>query len=318
MAVFTPLSRDEVESLLEHYRLGELLDIRGIATGIENSNFFVDTTGGNFVLTVFERLKAAELPFYLGLMQHLARRRLPVPEPFETVDGSLYSELHGKPVAIVARLAGRAVERPTPAHCAALGTLLARMHIEARDYPVFQPNLRGLGWWKDAAAELEPHLPDAVFLELLEEVIYQDGVARSPDYERLPAGPIHADLFRDNVLFDGDAIGGVIDFYFAGCGPWLFDLAVTVNDWCVDLETGAFDRTKALALLRAYHSVRALQEREQVLWRAMLRAAALRFWISRLYDRHLPRPAAVLHPHNPDRFGRMLKLRQQEHELPWP
>jgi homoserine kinase type II len=317
MAVFTDLTRDEVLALLDQYRLGSLLEFRGIASGIENSNFFLTTDAGQYVLTVFERLEAAQLPFYLGLMQHLARRGLPVPEPFESNGGTLVVQVRGKPAAIVARLPGAAVETPLPRQCAQVGEFLARMHLEAASYPVYQPNLRGVGWWKDAAAALEPHLPDTEFHELIEEVIYQDAVARSAAFEGLPAGPIHADLFRDNVLFQGDAIGGVIDFYFAGCGPWLFDLAVTLNDWCVDLVTGAIDPDKAGGLLRAYHGVRPLQERERELWRAMLRAAALRFWISRLYDLHLPRPAAVLKPHDPARFARMLRLRAHEPDLPW-
>ena len=317
MAVFTDLTRAEAVALLDQYRLGDLIEIRGIASGIENSNFFLTTERGDFVLTVFERLPAAKLPFYLGLMRHLARRGLPVPEPHETLAGELYTQVRRKPVAIVARLPGRAVEQPTRAQCAQVGEIAARMHLAAADFPVFQPNLRGVGWWKDASAALEPHLPDEQFHELLEEVIYQDGVARSAAYENLPAGPIHADLFRDNVLFDGARIGGVIDFYFAGCGAWLYDLAVTVNDWCVDLDSGAFDPQRAAALLGAYHAVRPLGEDEHLLWRAMLRAAALRFWISRLYDLHLPRPAALLQPHDPARFERLLRLRVRQAELPW-
>jgi homoserine kinase type II len=191
------------------------------------------------------------------------------------------------------------------------------MHLAASDYTVFQPNLRGLGWWKNTATALEPHLSDHLFQRLLEEVIFQDGVARQSAYERLPAGPIHADLFRDNVLFEAGSIGGVIDFYFAGCGPWLFDLAVTVNDWCVDLVTGEFDTPRAVALLQGYHAVRPLLPEEHGLWRAMLRAAALRFWISRLHDLHMPRPASMLQPHDPARFERLLQLRVTASELPW-
>jgi len=317
MAVFTELTHAETQALLGHYRLGALESLQGIASGIENSNFFLTTGEGRYVLTVFERLTAAQLPFYLGLMQHLARRGLPVPEPFETTEGRLFTEVRGKPAAIVARLAGKALEAPGLVHCAALGRFLAHMHLEASDYALFQPNLRGLGWWKETAAALEPYLDEEVLHELVEEVIYQDSIARSPAYEQLPGGPLHADLFRDNVLFQGEQIGGVIDFYFAGCGPWLFDLAVTVNDWCVDLVTGEFDRDKATALLQAYHAVRPLNAGERTLWRPLLRAAALRFWLSRLYDLHQPRPAAVLQPHDPSRFARMLRLRILEPALPW-
>jgi len=318
MAVFTDLTREEILAVLDNYPLGKFVDIEGIPSGIENTNYFLTTETGRYVLTIFERLDSSQLPFYLGLMQHLARRQLPVPEPYETSDGTLLTQVRGKPVAIVARLPGKAVKSPEPAQCALVGHFLGRMHLEARDYPVFQPNLRGIGWWKDAAAALERHLADEVFHELLEEVIYQDSVHRRTDFEQLPAGPIHADLFRDNVLFDGGKIGGVIDFYFAGCGPWLFDLAVTVNDWCVDVVSGEFDRRNVASLLQAYHAVRPLGILEHGLWRAMLRAAALRFWISRLYDQHLPRPAAVLRPHDPSRFERMLKLRVQQRDLPWP
>jgi homoserine kinase type II len=317
MAVFTDLSRDETLELLAHYRLGDLVAVRGIASGIENSNFFLTTTSGEYVLTVFERLQAPQLPFYLGLMQHLAQRALPVPEPFPTDTGQLHALVRGKPAAIVTRLPGRAVERPDVAQCAQVGAFLARMHLAAGDYTVFQPNLRGLGWWKDASVALEPHLPDAIFHELLEEVIFQDSAARRPEFEQLPAGPIHADLFRDNVLFDGPAIGGVIDFYFAGCGAWLFDLAVAVNDWCIELDTGRFRAAEAQALLQAYHGLRPLGALEADLWRTMLRAAALRFWISRLYDWHLPRPATVLQPKDPDHFERILRLRVTQPDLPW-
>jgi len=163
---------------------------------------------------------------------------------------------------------------------------------------------------------LEPLIPDDQFQELAEELIFQDSFVRSAAFEQLPAGAVHADLFRDNVLFDGDHIGGVIDFYFAGCTAWLFDLAVTVNDWCVS-GAGEFDLPRSLALLRAYHEVRPLAESERLAWRTALRAAALRFWISRLYDLHLPRPAALLKPHDPAWFGRMLRLRVKQRDLPW-
>ena len=317
MAVFTALTRDEIVALLAGYSVGDLVDFEGIPSGIENTNFFLTTTGGRFVLTIFERLDAEHLPFYLGLMKHLAQRGLPVPEPAATVRGSLLGVARRKPVAIVSRLPGRATLDPTPAHCAQVGQFLANLHQQARDFPLFQPNLRGIGWWKSTLPKLEPLIPEDQFQELAEEVIFQDTFVRSARFERLPAGPIHADLFRDNVLFDGDHIGGVIDFYFAGCSAWLFDLAVTVNDWCVDQGSGDFDRPRAEAMLRAYHEVRPLTDLEHQVWRTALRAAALRFWISRLYDLHLPRPAALLQPHDPAWFERMLRLRVRQRDLPW-
>ena len=317
MAVFTALTRDEIVALLASYSVGDLVDFEGIPAGIENTNFFLTTTTGRFVLTVFERLDAEHLPFYLGLMKHLAQRGLPVPEPAATVRGSLLGAARHKAVAIVSRLPGRAVIDPTPGHCAQVGQFLGSMHQQARDFALFQPNLRGIGWWKSALPKLEPLIPQDQFQELAEEVIFQDTFVRSARFERLPAGPIHADLFRDNVLFDGDHIGGVIDFYFAGCSAWLFDLAVTINDWCVDQASADFDRARAEAMLRAYHEVRPLTDLEHQVWRTALRAAALRFWISRLYDLHLPRPAALLQPHDPAWFERMLRLRIRQRDVPW-
>jgi len=321
MAVYTTLSATEVARLLAHYSLGELRELEPIGAGIENTNYFVTTTGGRWVLTVFERLGFAQLPFFLELMQHLARRGLPVPQPQENSAGSLLSELRGKPVAIAHRLPGRWQPSPTAEHCARVGALLAAMHLQARDLPRFQPNLRGIGWWKSTLPQLERHVPDHLFTVLTEEVIHQDSFFRSPAFERLPAGPVHADLFRDNVLWDdgGDGlrIGGVIDFYFAGCTLWLYDLAVAVNDWCVDLESGEFDRPRLQAALAAYHAVRPLLAAERAAWQTVLRAAALRFWISRLADLHLPRPASLLAPHDPARFERMLALRIAEVDPPW-
>jgi homoserine kinase type II len=321
MAVFTPLARDDVTRLLAHYSLGELQGYEGIASGIENTNFFLDTGAGRWVLTIFERLTFAQLPFYLELMRHLARRGLPVPEPQENNATSLLSELKGKPAAIVTRVPGRWIAQPSVAQCARVGTLLAKMHVAAADFPRFQPNLRGIGWWKSTLPRLEPHIPDHLFHVLAEEVIRQDTFFRSPGFEKLPAGPVHADLFRDNVLWvgEGDAatVGGVIDFYFAGCTLWLYDLAVTVNDWCVDLDSGAFDRPRVQALLAAYHAERPLKDEERACWQTVLRAAALRFWMSRLYDYYLPRPAEVLTPHDPTRFERMLALRIADIDPPW-
>lgn len=321
MAVFTSLCREDVVRLLAHYSLGELDHFKGIAAGIENSNFFVDTDGGRWVLTIFERLTFKQLPFYLELMRHLARAGLPIPAPQENRAGGLLSELRGKPAAIVTRLAGQWERAPTPAHCAQFGTLIAQMHLAARDFAAFQPNLRGIGWWKSTLPKLEPHLPDEQFQRLAEEVIHQDSFFRNPTFEKLPAGPVHADLFRDNVLWveqDGQPqVGGVIDFYFAGCTLWLFDLAVALNDWCVDLSSGQIDAPRAQALLDAYHAVRPLTELEHRAWPTVLRGAALRFWISRLYDLHLPRPAQVLTPHDPTRFEQLLAVRASAGTLPW-
>jgi homoserine kinase type II len=321
MAVFTPLSRAEAAAFLTQFALGELVELEGISSGIENTNYFLTTERGRYVLTLFERLSFKQLPFYLELMRHLARRDLPVPAPQENRAGSLLSELKGKPAAIVTRLPGAAVEQPTASQCALTGEVLARLHLAGRDFPVFQPHLRGIGWWKETVPRLEPYLQDETFHALAEEVIFQDSFFRSARFESLPAGPIHADLFRDNVLIEptpaGERIGGLIDFYFAGCSIWLFDLAVTMNDWCIDPDTGAFDRERACAMLDAYHAVRPLTDDEHTSWRTVLRAAALRFWISRLDDYHRPRPAELLTPHDPAHFERILQRRSADAALPW-
>jgi homoserine kinase type II len=321
MAVFTALTRAEAAGFLTQFGIGELVELQGIAAGIENTNYFLTTTRGRYVLTLFERLTFKQLPFYLELMRHLARRGLPVAEPQENRSGVLLSELKGKPAAIVTRLEGTAVVAPNAAQCALVGDMLARMHLAGADFPLFQPHLRGIGWWKDSVPKLEPHIPDHTFQALADELIYQDSFFRSARFEKLPAGPIHADLFRDNVLIAatpaGETIGGLIDFYFAGCSIWLFDLAVTMNDWCIDQATGAFDMPRAQALIDAYHAVRPLGEDEHECWRTVLRAAALRFWISRLVDYYLPRPAEVLTPHDPTHFERILAQRIAAPSLPW-
>ena len=321
MAVFTPLSRAEAAAFLTQFALGELVELKGIASGIENTNYFLTTDRGRFVLTLFERLTFKQLPFYLELMRHLARRGLPVPEPQENRAGSLLSELKGRPAAIVTRLTGKAVREPGARECALTGEVLARLHLAGMDFPMFQPHLRGIGWWKETVPRLERYLTDDTFHVLAEEVIFQDSFFRSTRFEKLQAGPIHADLFRDNVLIevtpDGERIGGLIDFYFAGCSIWLFDLAVAMNDWCIDQSTGAFDPPRAQAMLDAYHAVRPLTEDEYECWRTVLRAAALRFWISRLDDFHRPRTAELLTPHDPSHFERILARRTNDATLPW-
>ena len=321
MAVYTPLDRDEFTRVLAEYSLGSLVSFQGIIGGIENTNYFVTTSRGEFVLTIFERLNAAQLPFYLDLMRHLARRSLPVPEPHENLHGSLITTVKGKPAALVKRMPGTSVQSPTAAHCAGVGDFLAQMHLAGKDFPIFQPNLRGLGWWKEVLPGLEAHVGEQAFQLLTEEVIFQDSIERSPEFEQLPRGPCHADLFRDNVLFTGTAsapyIGGVIDFYFAACTQWLFDVAVAVNDWCVDLHDGAIVPQRAQALLRAYHAVRPFSDIEAAHWRTVQRAAALRFWVSRLYDQYRPRAAQLLTPHDPGRFERTLVRRCTDPVLPW-
>ena len=316
MAVFTEVAEDEARDLLRRLQLGELRELRGIHGGIENTNYFATTEKngqvGQYVLTLFERLSPAQLPFYLRLMKHLARHGIPVPEP-HAVPGdrleNLLLHVNGKPAAVVNRLRGHSELAPGPAHCAAVGAMLARMHLAGRDFPLSQPNLRGLSWWNETVPVVLPHVgPDQAAL-LRSELALQNHVAGSSAHAALPRGPIHADLFRDNVMFDEGELTGFFDFYFAGVDSWLFDIAVCLNDWCVDLPTGAHDAGRARSLLQAYASVRPLAAAERQLLPTMLRAGALRFWISRLWDFHLPRQAAMLRPHDPSHFERVLRQR---------
>ena len=315
MAVFTPVSNDDARELLKRYELGELVSLRGITAGIENTNYFLNTTRGEFVLTIFEVLTAEQLPFYIELMSHLAERGVPVPHPQLMDNGQRLTQMHGKPCTIVTRLSGGYEPDPGPAHCALAGATLARMHLAAADFPIRQPNLRGLPWWQQTAPQLLAFLDETQADMLLGTLSEQTAFAATPTYAALPAGPAHCDLFRDNVLFDGTyetpRMGGFIDFYFAGCDTWLFDVAVSVNDWCIERETGAFIEARLQAWLEAYAALRPFTPEERQAWPILLQAGALRFWISRLYDFFLPRPAQTLKPHDPRHFERILRLRKQ-------
>jgi homoserine kinase type II len=312
MAVFTEVSEDEARELLRRLQLGELRELRGIQGGIENTNYFATTDQAEYVLTLFERLSPAQLPFYLRLMKHLALRGLPVPEP-HAVPGekeeNLLLHVCGKPAAVVNRLRGHSELAPDAPHCASVGAMLARMHLAARDFPLTQPNLRGLAWWNETVPVVLPYVEPGQAALLQSELAFQNHVATSSEYAALPRGAIHADLFRDNVMFEGDALTGFFDFYFAGVDSWLFDIAVCLNDWCVELPTGVHEPERARAFLDAYGAVRPLASAERRLLPAMLRAGALRFWISRLWDFHLPREAALLKPHDPSHFERVLRHR---------
>ncbi len=331
MAVYTEVSFEEAGEFMARLGLGQLQHFEGCAGGIENTNYFADTDQGRWVLTVFERLGFEQLPYYLHLMKHLAARGVPVPDPqalptaqadllpgAKAPAGEILHTLKGKPAAVVNRLRGKSQLAPQAPHCAEMGTLLARMHLAGRDYDRRQPNLRGLDWWNDTVPVVLPYLDAAQASLIRGELAFQNHIAASSAYAALPRGPIHADLFRDNAMFDGDELTGVFDFYFAGHDSWLFDLAVCLNDWCIDLPTGTHDAERADAMVAAYAAVRPLAAAERQLLPAMLRAGALRFWISRLWDFHLPREAAVLKAHDPSHFERVLRQRVAHAELAVP
>ena len=318
MAVYTEVSFDAAALLVARLGLGELGALQGIRSGIENTNYFIDTARGRFVLTLFERLGFEELPYYLHLMKHLAERGIPVPGPKADAAGAILHTLQGKPAAVVDCLRGEHRLAPDAGHCAALGQMLARLHLAGADFAMQQPNLRGLAWWAETVPVVLPFVSAAQRELLTGELAYQQTVAASAAFATLPRGAIHADLFRDNVMFEpidgADRITGLFDFYFAGVDTYLFDIAVCLNDWACDPDTGRLDELRATALVLAYAAVRPLSVAERRLVPAMLRAAALRFWLSRLWDLHLPRDATLLTAHDPSHFERVLRERAQ---TPW-
>ena len=301
MAVFTRVTEAELNAWLKDYSVGEVLALQGVASGIENTNYFLTTSQGRFVLTLFEKLAAAELPFYLNLMDHLVRRNVPCPRPVANRHQRFLGELNGKPACIVSRLAGKSVMQAAIAHCMAVGSMLGKMHVAAQGFAETMPNARAASWRMETAKQVMPYLSAANAYMLQQEIALH---ARQ-SLENLPQGLIHADLFRDNVLFEGTQIGGVIDFYFACNDSLLYDVAITVNDWCMGAQ-GMLDIPRAQALLRAYRAERPFTPAEAGAWPQALRLAALRFWLSRLHDLHLPRDGELVNTHDPEQFRQIL------------
>jgi homoserine kinase type II len=304
MSVFTTVTPDEARIWLGQYAIGTLVELKGISSGIENTNYFLTTTHGRYVLTLFEKLTHDELPYFLNLMDHLARHGVRCPQPVATIADSLLTSLNGKPASIVSCLSGRSLEIAEIGHCAQVGEALADIHLAGKTFPSQRMNPRGATWWKVTAQEVMPFLDTSAAQLLSDEVRFQ-ALHRLQD---LPRGVVHADMFRDNVLFDDGRLGGVIDFYFACHDVWLYDIAIAVNDWCVSDE-GVLDDERMLALLNAYHAVRPFTPIERGAWPVMLRAAALRFWVSRMYDLYFPRSGELTHAKDPSHFERILRLR---------
>jgi homoserine kinase type II len=316
LSVFTPVSDSQLAGWLKNYSVGAPLALEPIAAGIENTNYFVTTSQGRYVLTLFERLPAAEVPFYLDLMAHLARHGIPCPAPIAGLDDRYLSSLNGKPAALVTRLEGVSVDNPGTRECAELGGLLGRMHLAARSYGGYLENPRGPKWWRSAAADVRPFL-DAGSAALLEGELHFQAQHRFPD---LPRAAVHADLFRDNAVFMNGRISGVFDFYFAGVDCFIFDLAVCANDWCLvhPERDRRLDEERTRAMLGAYQAMRPLIPAERAAWPVMLRAAALRFWLSRLHDKHLPRPGELVKVHDPAHFHSILEMRAAHAaQAPW-
>ena len=302
MSVFTTVAPEQMSAWLKSYSIGTLIELEGIADGIENTNYFVTTTHGRYVLTLFEKLKAHELPFYLNLMAHLVRHGIPCPQPIANLGNDYLGELNGKPASIVTCVPGADLKQVSAGHCATIGALLAELHLAGKSYRAEMPNPRGPRWWQAAVPRVLPFLDQHEAALLKEEVRFQSLYR----FEDLPRGVIHADLFRDNVLWEGGRVGGIIDFYFACDDVLLYDVAIAVNDWCLTADA-TLDRERTTALLGAYRSVRPFTVIERGAWPVMLRAGALRFWVSRLYDLHLPRPGKLTHAKDPQHFQRILE-----------
>jgi homoserine kinase type II len=308
MSVYTTVTADDLDAWLARYSVGALREQAPIAAGIENTNYFVTTDKGRYVLTLYERLPAAELPFYLNLMAHLARAGVDVPAPEPDRTGALFSLLNGKPAGLVARVEGESLRQPDAAHCGEVGAALARLHVASQSYRPRLTNRRGPAWWRQMARVVQPYLTPAQKALLGDEIRFQIGFGKF----RMPKGAIHGDLFCDNVLFEGNRVSGIIDFGFAATDALAYDLAIAVNDWCTvttGASRGGLDPIRVDAMVSAYCDARPFSADERSLWPVLLRAAALRFWVSRLYDLHLPRAGELVHAHDPIVFERILRDR---------
>jgi homoserine kinase type II len=309
MAVYTDVTAEQLAEFLAGYDLGELLSYKGIAEGVENSNFLVHTSTGNYILTLYEkRVAAKDLPFFLGLMQHLAGRGISCPLPIKNRQGEALGKVAGRPCAIISFLDGLWIRRPSATHCAALGEALARLHLAGLDFELKRRNTLSVDGWRplfehsrDRANEVQRNLREFIEKELATlERAWPRG---------LPQGVIHADLFPDNVFFLGDTLSGMIDFYFACNDSLAYDIAVCLNAWCFEIDH-SYNVTKGRALLQAYARVRPLTEPERDALPRLARGAALRFLLTRLVDWFNVPPGALVRPKDPMEYFRKLRFHQ--------
>jgi len=313
MSVYTIIEKSELASFLTHYSVGQLTDLKGISDGIENTNYFVDTVlNGHkkrFVLTIFEQHSFAELQAFLNLMHHLADHQVPSASPVADNNGDYLRLFKDKPIALVERLNGGSITETNLNHCEQLGAAMGKMHAAGLSFNTKIENTRGPLWCQQTASQVMEKLTENEQTMLKSEVNFQ----KDKRHIELPQGITHADLFRDNALWDGETFSGIIDFYYACHDVLLYDLAVTVNDWCGKTDF-SLDEDKVIKFLNAYHQYRPLTNNEQTFWPVMLRAGALRFWLSRLYDKHFPREGELVHTKNPDEFKSILSDRIEQHD----
>ena len=309
MAVYTDVAADELADFLKQYDLGELLSYKGIAEGVENSNFLVHTSKGAYILTLYEkRVSAGDLPYFLSLMAHLAERGVSCPQPARNRKGEVYATLAGRPAAIINFLEGMWPRRPNAVHCAGVGHALARMHLAGADFPLFRKNPLSVDGWRPLFL-LAGARADGVQAGL------SDVIARELDHLEacwpadLPVGVIHADLFPDNVFFLGDKVSGLIDFPFSCNDILAYDIAICLNAWCFEVDH-SFNVTKARALLSAYGRERKLSDAEEAALPLLARGAALRFLLTRLVDFLNVPPGALVRPKDPLEYARKLRFHQ--------
>lgn len=315
MAVFTPLTDTQVAQFLDAFDMGALVSLEGVASGTENSTFFVTTDRHALVLTLFEQGEHEELPFFVELLDYLDEHRLPIPGPIHDRQGLALHSLAGKPALMFPRLPGQAPKTPNLAQCTTLGTTLGHMHAVSRHFPGKRPNPRDLHWIRSRHHQVTSYLSAEDQGLMTNEV--DDYAIAFESIASLPQGAIHGDLFRDNTLFDGDTLGGIIDFYNGCTGDLLFDLAIVINDWA-SREDGTLDASRHDAIMSAYQARRPLNDDELKAWPIMLRMTALRYWLSRLLVVYVDPPAHDLTPHDPERFRQILKARIDQGALPVP
>ncbi|MCU4179102.1 homoserine kinase [Bosea sp. BH3] len=310
MAVYTEVPDDEMAAFVARYGIGDLLSAKGIAEGVENSNFLIHTTQGTYILTLYEkRVNPDDLPFFLGLMQHLATRGVICPQPVKDGRGEMLGRLAGRPAAIVTFLDGLSVRRPTAAHCQELGRGLALLHQAGADFATERVNALSVPGWRPLAEQAGTDA-DKVSPGLSQRIMAEIGVHEASWPQDLPRGVIHADLFPNNVFFIGDKLSGLIDFYFACTDTFAYDLAICLNSWCFEAD-GSFNLTKGQALLAGYESVRPLSEAEIEALPQLCRGSALRFLLTRLVDWLNVPPGALVKPHDPLEYDRKLAFHQR-------
>ena len=306
MSVYTSVNIKELKIWLQDYAFDDLTDYQGIKSGITNTNYFLMTAHDRFVLTLFEKNTIEDLPYFVDLMSHLATHSFLCPKPILKKNGTALSILKNKPALIVTCLKGKEVTNPEVNHCKAVGKSLAELHVKSANFVAQHQNTRDLSWIKKTAETLFNELPQDESKLLKEEILYQE----KQNY-KLPKSTIHGDLFKDNVLFLNDEVSGFIDFYYACTDYLILDVAIAVNDWCVNSD-GSFDESRLNAFLDAYKKIRSFNDNEDRAWNDVLRLASLRFWVSRLNDFYHAEEGELTFIKDPDHFKKILKKRISE------